>query len=188
MTVLPGPVRVTVEGDPPGPVTVTVVPGPGIVTVEGPAPGPVTVTVEGGGAGPVTVMVEGGVGKQVDAPAGALRVTVTVLPFGGQVPPPPPFVTVTVEGGAGGPVTVMVDGGVGKHVDAPAGALSVTVTVLPFDGQVLPPPPPLVTVTVCAGGAGGHDVPCPPAGVVPVQADQEDESRAKSGLAFASKL
>lgn len=85
-------------------------------------------------------------------------VTVTVVIFGSQVDP-------------GGPGAVMV-----RVVGGP---------------QLLEPPPLLVMVTVCvrAGGTEGHEV-TPATGVVPIHAPQvlELESRAKSGLAFASRL
>lgn len=70
----------------------------------------------------------------------------------------------------------------------PGGPGLVMVKVL-AGGQLLGPLPPLVMVTVCvwAGGTDGHEV-TPLTGVVPVHAPQVVESRAKSGLALASRL
>lgn len=99
-------------------------------------------------------------------------VTVEVVPW-------PLLVTVTV--------LVMADEGVGQVAAAGTLGVEVTVTVL-ADGQV-DGPPPSETVMVCvAVDAGGQEVPWPPTGVEADQVPHDDESRAKRGLAFASKL
>lgn len=111
----------------------------------------------------------------------------------------PPSVTVTVavlEKGWVQPAGVFDVDGVTVIVVKPPGEqvvpgpLLVIVTVL--CGSQVGGLPPLVTVTVRVGaggggGGGGQEV-TPLTGVVPVHALQEDESRATSGLALASRL
>lgn len=87
------------------------------------------------------------------------------------------------SGTVGVKVTVVIPPGE-QVVSVP---IEVMVTV--SGGEQVEGPPPLVTVIVCVwAGCDGQTVDSPLTGVVPVQALQDEESRAKSGLAFASKL